>query len=56
MTAVFGGEGINLATLEGDGAVILQSVNLHGLAETLEKLVGDLSEDRGRAGVGGLFN
>jgi uncharacterized protein (AIM24 family) len=55
MTAVFGGEGINLATLEGDGVVILQSVNLHGLAETLEKLVGDRGDDKGRAGVGGLF-
>ena len=56
MTAAFGGDGINLATLEGDGSVILQSVNLHGLAETMEKLIGDPGEDRGRAGVGGLFN
>jgi uncharacterized protein (AIM24 family) len=56
MTAVFGGEGINLATLEGDGTVILQSVNLHGLAETLEKLIGDPNDEKGRAGVGGLFN
>lgn len=56
MTAVFGGEGINLATLEGDGTVILQSVNLHGLAETMEKLIGDPGEDRGRASAGGLFN
>jgi len=56
MTAVFGGEGISLATLEGDGPVILQSVNLHGLAETLEKLIGDPGEDKGRAGVSGLFS
>ncbi len=56
MTAAFGGEGINLVTLEGDGSVILQSVNLHGLAETMEKLIGDSNEDRGRANVGGLFN
>ncbi|HVC39321.1 MAG TPA: AIM24 family protein [Candidatus Dormibacteraeota bacterium] len=56
MTAVLGGEGINLATLEGDGSVILQSVNLHGLAETLQKLVGDPADDKGRAGVSGLFN
>ncbi len=56
MTAAFGGEGINLATLEGDGSVILQSVNLHGLAETMDKLIGDPGEDRGRASVGGLFN
>ncbi|EQD48515.1 hypothetical protein B1A_14018, partial [mine drainage metagenome] len=55
MTAMFGGEGINLATLEGDGAVILQSVNLHGLAESLERLIGEPGNDKGRAGVGGLF-
>lgn len=55
MTAVFGGEGINLATLEGDGTVILQSMNLHGLAMTLEKLVGDPSDDKGHAGIGGLL-
>lgn len=56
MTAAFGGDGINLATLEGDGSVILQSVNLHGLAETMDKLIGDAGDDRGHANVGGLFN
>jgi uncharacterized protein (AIM24 family) len=56
MTAVFGGEGINLATLEGDGTVILQSVNIHSLAETMEKLVEDPDRDKGRASVGGLFS
>ena len=55
MTAVFGGEGVNLATLEGDGAVILQSVNVHGLAGALEKLMGDAGEEKGRAGIGGLL-
>lgn len=55
MTAVFGGEGINLATLEGDGTVILQSMNLHGLAKTLEKLIGDPEDDKGHAGLGGLL-
>lgn len=55
MTAIFGGEGISLATLEGDGAVILQSVNLHGLAKTLEKLIDDAGDDRGHAGIGGLL-
>lgn len=54
MTAALGGEGINLVTLEGDGGVILQSMNLHGLAHTLERLIGDPSEDRGHAGIGGL--
>lgn len=57
MTAVLGHEGINLATLEGDGAVILQSVNLEGLAGALEKLMGDAGEnrdDRG-GGLGGVL-
>ena len=56
MTAIFGGEGVNLATLEGDGTVILQSVNIHGLAGALEKLMGDAGEERTRAGgvLGGL--
>ncbi|EQD48285.1 protein containing DUF124, partial [mine drainage metagenome] len=55
MTAALGGEGLNLATLEGDGTVLLQSANLHGLAETLDKLIASPADDRGRAGVGGLF-
>ncbi|MGA2873673.1 MAG: AIM24 family protein [Candidatus Dormibacteria bacterium] len=55
MTAMFGGEGFSLATLEGDGAVILQSTNLHGLAETLERLMSHEGSDRGHAGVGGMF-
>ena len=55
MTAALGGEGLNLATLEGDGTVLLQSTNLHGLAETLDKLIASPADDRGRAGVGSLF-
>ncbi|HVB13163.1 MAG TPA: AIM24 family protein [Candidatus Dormibacteraeota bacterium] len=55
MTAVFGGEGINLATLEGDGSVLLQSANLHALAETLDKLIANPGEDRGRSAVSDLF-
>lgn len=51
MTAMFGQEGINLATLEGDGTVILQSVNLHGLAGALEKLMGDAGEAKGLGGI-----
>lgn len=54
MTAMFGHEGINLATLEGDGSVILQSVNLHGLASALEKIMGDSGESEDR-GVGGIL-
>jgi uncharacterized protein (AIM24 family) len=55
MTAMFGGEGINLATFEGDGAVILQTVNLHGLAGAIEKLMGDAGENKDR-GLGGLLD
>jgi uncharacterized protein (AIM24 family) len=55
MTAMFGHEGINLATLEGDGTVILQSVNLQGLAGALEKLMGDAGESQDRGGIGGIL-
>ena len=37
MTAMFGGEGLNLATLEGDGQVILQSMTYEGMAEALRR-------------------
>lgn len=56
MTAMFGHEGINLATLEGDGSVILQSVNLEGLAGALEKLMGDAGESQSRGGIGGILD
>ncbi len=55
MTALLGGQGVNLATLEGDGTVLLQSVNLHGLAESMEKLIGDAGEEKGRSGIPGIF-
>ena len=37
MTAVFGGEGLSLATLEGDGQVILQSMTIEGLCNAILK-------------------
>ncbi len=55
MTALLGGQGVNLATLEGDGTVLLQSVNLHGLAESMDKLIGDAGEEKGRSGLPGIF-
>jgi uncharacterized protein (AIM24 family) len=55
VTGIFGGEGFNLATLEGDGTVILQSVTLHGLAGALEKLMGDAGENR-PTGLAGLLD
>jgi uncharacterized protein (AIM24 family) len=54
MTALFGGEGFSLATLEGDGQVILQSVTVDGLAKALEKNSGAGDRKTG-AGLGGLF-
>lgn len=54
MTALFGGEGLNLATLEGDGAVILQSMTIAGLAKALAKNMG-FGDDR-KGPLGGLFS
>lgn len=52
MTALFGGEGLNLATLEGDGQVILQSLTYDGMVNALSKRLG--GDDR-RGITGGLF-
>lgn len=35
MTSLLGGEGVSLATLEGDGSVVLQSMTIAGLARAL---------------------
>lgn len=52
MTALFGGEGLSLATLEGDGLVILQSLTYDGTINALHKRMG--GDDR-RSITGGLF-
>lgn len=52
MNAVFGGEGLSLATLEGDGRVILQSMTIEGLANALDKARG--GDKQGP--TGGLFS
>lgn len=55
MNAIFGGEGLTLATLRGNGRVILQSTTLKGLATALAKnarLSG--STGNGDVGVGAL--
>jgi uncharacterized protein (AIM24 family) len=52
MNMVFGGEGLKLATLEGNGQVILQSMTLEGLAGALNKAKGDDM----RGPTGGLFS
>jgi uncharacterized protein (AIM24 family) len=53
MTAVFGGEGINLATFRGDGTVIQQSTSIHALGEALRRVIGSSSDDR-RGPLAGL--
>jgi uncharacterized protein (AIM24 family) len=55
MNAVFGGEGFSLATLEGNGRVILQSLTIDGLAKALEKNAGAGDRKTG-IGMGGLFS
>jgi uncharacterized protein (TIGR00266 family) len=53
MTAVFGGEGINLATFRGEGTVILQSTSIHALGEALRRAIASPSEER-RGPLAGL--
>jgi uncharacterized protein (AIM24 family) len=55
MSALFGGEGMSLATLEGNGRVILQSVTIDGLAKALAKNAGAGDKKTG-LGMGGLFS
>jgi uncharacterized protein (AIM24 family) len=55
MNALFGGEGLSLATVEGNGRVILQSVTIDGLAKALEKNAGAGDRKTG-AGLGGIFS
>jgi uncharacterized protein (AIM24 family) len=52
MNAIFGGEGLSLATLEGDGRVILQSMTMEGLANALRKAQGPDKQGP----TGGLFS
>jgi uncharacterized protein (AIM24 family) len=54
MTAIFGGEGLNLATLEGDGQVVLQSMTIEGLAKALRKNMG-IGDDK-KGPLGGLLS
>ncbi len=54
MNAMFGGEGFNLATLTGNGRVILQSMTMNALAEALVKNA-KKADDTGPGALGGLF-
>ncbi|RZS89450.1 uncharacterized protein (AIM24 family) [Motilibacter rhizosphaerae] len=56
MTAVLGGEGMSVATLEGNGQVILQSVTIDGLAKALQKNTGAGDKKTGVGGMGGIFS
>jgi uncharacterized protein (AIM24 family) len=40
LTALFGGEGLSLATLEGDGQVILQSMTYDAISQAIGKRLG----------------
>jgi uncharacterized protein (AIM24 family) len=55
MNAMFGGEGMTLATLSGNGRVILQSMTIDGLAKALRKNMGAGDRKTG-AGMGGNFS
>jgi uncharacterized protein (AIM24 family) len=54
-TAFFGGEGMSLATLEGDGAVILQSVSMVTMARTLVHAAGQASTEGTAGSLRGLL-
>jgi len=54
-TAFFGGEGMSLATLEGDGQVILQSVNMVALARSLQHAAGQASTEGTAGSLRGLL-
>ena len=56
MNALFGGEGLNLATLEGDGQVILQSMTVSALAAALRKHDHGHGSEKGSGGLGGLLS
>ena len=52
MSAVFAGQGLNMATLSGEGTVILQSMTYDGMANALFARVG---QDDNQGLTGGIF-
>lgn len=57
MSGIFGGEGLSLATLEGDGEVILQSMTMEGLSTAILKNAGEgKGTSNGRGGLSGILN
>jgi len=55
-TAIFGGEGLFLATLRGPGRVIVQSMTLEKLRRELAPSRGGGDERKGLGAMGGLFD
>lgn len=54
-TAMFGGESFSLATFEGSGQVILQSVSMVALARTLMNAAGQASTDGTAGSIRGIL-
>jgi uncharacterized protein (AIM24 family) len=54
-TAFFGGEGFSLATLEGDGRVILQSVSMVALARSMMSAAGQASTEGTVGSIKGML-
>ncbi len=55
MNAVMGGNGFNMATLEGDGTVILQSMTIQSLAHAIVKNAHIGGDEKGSSGLGSLL-
>lgn len=54
MTGLLGGNGFSMATLEGDGTVLLQSMTMESLAHAIVKNA-DMGGDKATNPIGGLF-
>jgi uncharacterized protein (AIM24 family) len=54
-TALFGGKGFSLATLEGDAQVILQSVSMVALARTMMHAAGSASTEGTAGSIRGIL-
>jgi len=55
MNAVMGGNGFNMATLTGDGTVILQSMTIQSLAHAIVKHAHMGGDEKGSSGLGSLL-
>lgn len=55
MNAMFGGNGFSMATLEGDGTVILQSMTIQSLAHAIVKNAHLGGDEKASSGIGSLL-